>query len=231
VQLKDRGIFSAAKRVFPTRELLQILSQNGTNSLWSTLLRELACTHVCVKPAADGCSTGVARLDHVADLTSYLAAVRDRRPSLAPGALSTSGGGVEMAVPPPGRFMFEPFIETDPILIRRSAEQSNDSENGADRSTQRENENDNEVPRGGVDGPDRANVLPPGEEASHVELVWEGKSRWVEVTVGVLGRKGSMKALSPSGTVKESGHVLSLEEKFQGGTGVNLTPPPAQIVR
>jgi hypothetical protein len=227
MQLKDRGIFSAAKRVFPTGELLQILSQNGTNSLWSTLLRELDCTHVCVKPAADGCSTGVARLDHVADLTSYLAAVRDRRPSLAPGALSTSGGGVEMAVPPPGRFMFEPFIETDPILIRRSAEQIENNDNGAVQSTH------NEIPSGGVDEPDRASFSRRnlGEGASHVELVWEGKSRWVEVTVGVLGRKGSMKALSPSITVKESGHVLSLEEKFQGGTGVNLTPPPPQIVR
>ncbi len=51
---------------------------------------------------------------------------------------------------------------------------------------------------------------------------------WVEVTVGVLGRKGKMKALSPSLTVAE-GQVLSLEEKFQGGTGINITPP-SQII-
>jgi len=31
-------------------------------------------------------------------------------------------------------------------------------------------------------------------------------------------------------TVRESGAVLSLEEKFQGGTGINLTPPPAELV-
>jgi len=48
---------------------------------------------------------------------------------------------------------------------------------------------------------------------------------WVEVTVGVLGRSGGLRALSPSITVADAG-VLSLEEKFMGGTGVNITPPP-----
>ena len=39
-----------------------------------------------------------------------------------------------------------------------------------------------------------------------------------------------MKAMLPSVTVKELGEILTLEEKFQGGTGINLTPPPAEIV-
>lgn len=53
---------------------------------------------------------------------------------------------------------------------------------------------------------------------------------WIEVTVGVLGEKGKLKVLSPSLTVAE-GEVLSLEEKFQGGTGINITPPPKELVR
>jgi D-alanine--D-alanine ligase len=59
-------------------------------------------------------------------------------------------------------------------------------------------------------------------------LIWgeERDTGWVEVTVGVLGKKGSMAAMNPSITVASSG-ILSLEEKFMGGTGVNLTPPPA----
>lgn len=61
------------------------------------------------------------------------------------------------------------------------------------------------------------------------KLRWHYKSGWVEVTVAVLGEKGKMIALSPSITVA-SGNVLSLEEKFQGGTGVNITPPPAEFV-
>lgn len=62
------------------------------------------------------------------------------------------------------------------------------------------------------------------------ELIWETKSGWVEVTVGVLGERGQMKAFKPSLTVA-SGEILSLEEKFQGGTGVNITPPPEPWVK
>jgi len=64
-----------------------------------------------------------------------------------------------------------------------------------------------------------------GDDAAR--LSW-GDSRhtgWVEVTVGVLGRQGAMAAMWPSITVARSG-VLSVEEKFMGGTGVNITPPP-----
>ncbi len=55
------------------------------------------------------------------------------------------------------------------------------------------------------------------------------KNGWIELTVGVLEKQGNYLALHPSITVAE-GSVLSLEEKFQGGTGVNLTPPPRTIL-
>ena len=61
------------------------------------------------------------------------------------------------------------------------------------------------------------------------ELRVHERSGWIEVTVGVLEHAGVLKALSPSITVAE-GVVLSVEEKFQGGTGVNLTPPPSDIL-
>jgi D-alanine-D-alanine ligase-like ATP-grasp enzyme len=51
---------------------------------------------------------------------------------------------------------------------------------------------------------------------------------WIELTIGVLEQGGIYHALSPSLTVAE-GHILSLEEKFQGGTGINITPPPQDI--
>ncbi|MBU6389298.1 hypothetical protein KGQ71_02160 [Patescibacteria group bacterium] len=54
-------------------------------------------------------------------------------------------------------------------------------------------------------------------------------SGWVESTVGVLEENGVMRVLNPSITVAE-GEVLSVEEKFQGGTGVNITPPPVSII-
>ena len=48
----------------------------------------------------------------------------------------------------------------------------------------------------------------------------------LEMTVTVMGKKGKMKALMPSETVKEKSS-LSLEEKFLKGTGPNHTPPPS----
>jgi D-alanine--D-alanine ligase len=70
-----------------------------------------------------------------------------------------------------------------------------------------------------------------GEIGEPAHLAW-GVTRdtgWVEVTVGVLGPRGAMRALWPSITIARKG-VLSLEEKFMGGTGVNITPPPGPPV-
>lgn len=82
---------------------------------------------------------------------------------------------IEMPNPPPEHLIFEPFIETDEIIVSSKTK--------------------NEMGHG---------------------FLWKGHSRWVEITVGVIGNRGSMHSLSPSVTVKESGDILSLEEKFQG---------------
>lgn len=66
-------------------------------------------------------------------------------------------------------------------------------------------------------------------QTNGTRLLYEPQTGWVELTVGVLEKDGRYQSLSPSITVATDG-VLSLEEKFQGGTGVNLTPPPAEIM-
>lgn len=63
-----------------------------------------------------------------------------------------------------------------------------------------------------------------GKEIKHVF-----KKGWLELTVGVLEYRGQYQSLNPSIAVAE-GSILSLEEKFQGGTGINLTPPPEKII-
>ena len=63
-----------------------------------------------------------------------------------------------------------------------------------------------------------------GDKIAHLR-----KSGFVEMTVGVVEDKGRMRSLFPSITVAE-GTILSVEEKFQGGTGVNITPPPTEII-
>lgn len=80
-----------------------------------------------------------------------------------------------MPNPPPEFLIFEPFVETDNIIVSSIS----------------------------------------SKDKSH-HLLWEGHSRWVEITVGVIGKHGSMHSLTPSITVKETGGILSLEEKFQG---------------
>ena len=62
------------------------------------------------------------------------------------------------------------------------------------------------------------------------KLHWQTQTGWIEITCGVLEDHNGLRSLSPSVTVA-SGNILSLEEKFQGGTGVNITPPPRDFVR
>uniref|UniRef100_A0A2P2MLM9 D-alanineD-alanine ligase n=3 Tax=Rhizophora mucronata TaxID=61149 RepID=A0A2P2MLM9_RHIMU len=183
--LADRGVLIINKDVCRKEALLSV----PTQKIWHELKSKLQCETLCVKPAKDGCSTGVARLCCEEDLAVYVKAVEECLLRIPPNSFSKAHGIIEMPSPPPELLIFEPFIETDEIVVSSKS---------------------------------------MGENARH--LVWKGQSRWVEVTVGVLGKRGSMRSLSPSVTVKETGDILSLEEKFQGGTGINLTPPPASIV-
>lgn len=77
-------------------------------------------------------------------------------------------------------------------------------------------------------------ILEPYIETDTIKIVGDKlfhicKKGWIELTVGVLERGGHYHAFNPSITVSE-GALLSLEEKFQGGTGINLTPPPTHIL-
>ncbi|CAM2007027.1 hypothetical protein [Acanthopleuribacter pedis] len=49
---------------------------------------------------------------------------------------------------------------------------------------------------------------------------------FMEMTIGVIGTRGKITAFYPSETLAQT-DVLSLDEKFNKGMGVNLTPPPA----
>ncbi|XP_071696738.1 uncharacterized protein [Rutidosis leptorrhynchoides] len=182
--LTDFGVLTINKDVRRKENLVN----TSTSDVWDEVVSKLQCETVCIKPARDGCSTGVARLCCADDLAVYVKALEDCLPRIPPNSFAKAHGLIEMPVPPPELLIFEPFIETDDITI--VSKSTNESE----------------------------------------RLLWEGSSRWVEITVGVIGKRGSMRSLMPSVTVKESGDILSLEEKFQGGTGINLTPPPMSIM-
>ncbi len=61
------------------------------------------------------------------------------------------------------------------------------------------------------------------------ELVYKNNTGWIEMTIGVLEKEGNYHAFNPSITIAEN-NILSVEEKFQGGIGINLTPPPENII-
>ncbi|KAJ4841578.1 hypothetical protein Tsubulata_031085 [Turnera subulata] len=183
--LADLGILTINKDVRKKDDLLNMPAPE----LWQQVTSKLKCETLCIKPARDGCSTGVARLCCEQDLAVYAKALEECLLRIPPNSFSKAHGMIEMPSPPPEYLIFEPFIETDEIVVSSKS-----------------------------------------KGASGDGLLWKGESRWVEITVGVLGKRGSMHSLTPSVTVKETGDILSLEEKFQGGTGINLTPPPASIV-
>ncbi|KAH9310200.1 hypothetical protein KI387_038111, partial [Taxus chinensis] len=169
--LSNLGILTINKEVYSREDLLA----SSNPDLWINLTNKLESSTLCVKPVGDGCSTGVARLCCNGDLEIYVHALQEKLPHLLPNNLSKPHGTIEMPDPPAERFIFEPFIETDDIVVTHK-----------------------------------------GGDSTQSGLIWEGVSRWVEVTVGVMGSKGKMHSFNPSITVKEDGDILSLEEKFQG---------------
>jgi hypothetical protein len=118
-----------------------------------------------------------------------------------------AGSELEVAMPPgtTTHLLFEAFIETDDLAIVPVR------------------------PTGGAGAPAPLAPgpagLPSGSASSRLAWGEQRDTGWVEVTVGLIGTKGSMRAMTPSVTVAGHG-VLSLQEKFMGGTGVNITPPP-----
>jgi D-alanine--D-alanine ligase len=77
-------------------------------------------------------------------------------------------------------------------------------------------------------------LIEPFIETDHLsvnqsQIIHSAISGWIELTIGVMEQNGVYHSFQPSIAVSE-GHVLSLEEKFQGGTGINITPPPSEII-
>ncbi len=180
--LEKHGISIPKKQLINTYELLNYNHQNLKN-FWQHLKTELNCRSIIVKPPADGCSTGIVKLENLKELNIYLDTLRREQTHIPKYALNRNQHNIiEMPAPKPENLMFEQFICTDRISVIKN------------------------------------------------KLKWQKSSNWIEVTIGVLGKGEKIRAMNPSLTVAGS-TVLTLEEKFQGGTGVNITPPPQPYVK
>ena len=171
--LSDPLLLSAPKIAF------RLDDKPVASALWQAALQKLQTNDILIKPQADGCSAGVARLASVEELALYIQSLAQRQTVLPPGSLRHQPQAIELPTHVES-LILEPFIVTDDIHI------------------------------------------------DDLELIYRQTTGWLELTVGVLEDAGDYHALSPSITVAQHA-VLSLEEKFQGGTGVNLTPPPDSI--
>ncbi|MGM0482477.1 MAG: ATP-grasp domain-containing protein [Patescibacteria group bacterium] len=151
-------------------------------SIWNEIKRSLNADKLIVKPRADGCSTGIVKLNSADELYKYIDHLIKGVEFIPPKEFFGQEDIVHMPAGKVDYLIFEEFIDTDTVRIRGD------------------------------------------------ELIHKRKRGWVEITMGVLEKEGKIEALNPSITVAE-GSVLTVEEKFQGGTGVNLTPPPEEIVK
>ena len=172
--------------------------------LWADLIARLRTTTVVVKPLADGCSAGVVPLSSASELRVYLDYLSAKADRIPPGTFRRLAKGQIVELPiGTSELIFEEFIDTDDIEIVERAE------GRAATGTE------GEAARGAS-----------GEEPAYLKWGCHRDTGWIEVTVGVLGSIKAMRSLSPSLTIAREG-VLSVEEKFMGGTGVNITPPPS----
>lgn len=171
------GVTAAAQ----SKITVATLMSSDAPMLWKKLVKDLNTDTLIVKPKGDGCSSGIVRLFTYKDLETYVSLVAARAPHIPQNTFKNQKAIIEMPNTVPTDLIFEPFIETDKLIVEKN-------------------------------------------KLKHLAV-----SGLVEVTVGVVEQSGRLHAFNPSITVAE-GEVLSVEEKFQGGTGINITPPPAELI-
>lgn len=179
--LRIQGVSSIPGKIFKAPELIKF-NASKIRRFWLKTRKQLGAETSIIKPRADGCTTGIARLYSSNDLKKYLYFVAKKAAFIPKQTFRGQLDIIEMPPLTPVEFLLEKFIETDRLQVKAN------------------------------------------------ELKHYRRTDWIEITVGVLSRNGKIKAMNPSITISE-GEVLTVEEKFQGGTGVNITPPPAKIMK
>jgi D-alanine-D-alanine ligase-like ATP-grasp enzyme len=243
------GVSTCPKRLLTAWEMSARLRDDTVEECFEELREALGGTRsgLCVKPNADGCSTGVARLRRAEDLRAYFSAAtrgervlrlmksgadaardverRERNGKEGAGASAcASYFEIDMPLPPPFEYVVEPFVETVAVEVYADPHDGTEKVRFAVRDGLSRDGLSREA---SSEASSEASASASSEASSAPRVL---PRRWVEVTVGVFGAFGEMEAFPPSLTVTERGDVLSLEEKFQGGTGVNVTPPPSEII-
>jgi D-alanine-D-alanine ligase-like ATP-grasp enzyme len=172
------------------------LPADRAEELWQELTTSFESATVIVKPVGDGCSAGVVQLANPTDLRRYLRAVEACNRPDRDNAPVKLVGDAFTHIKD-GDVVEMPETRQDELLFEEY------------------------IATKTIETVNAAKAQP-----AHLRLDEDQQAiPWVEITVGVLGHQGAMRVLPPSLPLAAS-KVLSLEEKFMGGTGINLTPPP-----
>lgn len=157
---------------------------------------------------------GVARLDTAQDLQAYAEAVARRHPFVAAGALSVPHPPLPLPRFAPDAFFVEPFVQTDAVTV------SPPSPATAAAAARSSGTASTSAPRGQA-----AKAAAAGAAGAAAPVIdWEGAQRWVEVSIGLLGVLGHMRALGPSLTAR-----LRPQEEGEQGQGATSMPRPSEV--
>ena len=108
--LNDLQLISAQKVAFTLSDKV------NADNLWKDAVQKLQSNDILIKPQADGCSAGVARLQSAQELGFYLKALVAREEFLPPGTLKMQPQSIELP-PHVDALILEPFIITDDIHV------------------------------------------------------------------------------------------------------------------
>jgi D-alanine-D-alanine ligase-like ATP-grasp enzyme len=174
------GVLAIPNKYITAKNILKY-NKVEIKKFWEKIKYDLDAKTIIVKPGADGCSTGIVRLDSADDLEKYLKLLSIKKPFVQKENSTGKNRIIEMPPEMPAGLIFEKFIDTDILKVEDS------------------------------------------------QLIYKYITGWIEITVGVIEKNKKIRSLNPSITVAEN-EVLTVEEKFQGGTGINITPPPIDII-
>ncbi|MFT7464873.1 MAG: D-alanine-D-alanine ligase-like ATP-grasp enzyme, partial [Pseudohongiellaceae bacterium] len=212
--LNISGIGAPSHLLWDRSKLAQLVAQCGSETQWSATFAELCAqlnaTALVIKPRADGCSTGVKLLRNGADLSRFVQAVVSLREHIKAGSFGPGSREIKLPVPPPSWWIVEqglvgdmPAVSAVPVHAGALVGARTGAEEAASSET-------------------HPGATKLDDTLSSTLHRWFASTRFIELTCGIIeDSDGQLIATTPTISMAADSE-LSLEEKFQQGTGTNL---------
>lgn len=191
------GLSAPRHMLWNRSDLARLVAGSEDEQQWDTAFaafcRSLDATALVIKPRADGCSTGVKLLRSGRDLALLVTAVVALADRIEPGSFGPGSREIKLPVPPPHWWIVERALVGDmPDALPNSGEPTDE---------------------------DRGDL---SDDSGERLKRWFESTRFVELTCGVIEESGGQLVATTPTLSMAADSELSLEEKFQQGTGTNL---------